>query len=70
MPDDRPEYISIVANANNAAGLGVGIKRHGTEVTLTFYAGDEYTSIELYDSLMRSLENGKLDLNLSSQRSS
>ncbi len=70
MAEDRPESRATLATSSNAAGLGVGITRSGTSVTLTFYAQDEYTSIELYDSLVQSVHAGKLNLNLSIKRSS
>jgi hypothetical protein len=69
MTEERRERTDTVMT-QNSAGLGVGVTRNGTNVTLTFYAKDEYTSIELYDSLVRSVQAGKLDLNLSAKGSS
>jgi hypothetical protein len=65
MTEDRHVPRDNLTTSPDAPGLGVGVTRSGTSVTLTFYAQDEYTSIELYDKLVQSVQGGKLDLQLS-----
>lgn len=50
-----------------AGGCKVAIRRTGQSVEITLTSSSEYASIELYDSLVRSVDRGslRLELNLS-----
>ncbi len=50
-------------------GYGVAVRRIGKAVEITLTANDEYAGIELYDSLVQSIEKGQLRLELSFSRS-
>ena len=58
--------ISPRASQAAAGGYGVAIRRVGPAVEITLTSGSEYDSIELYDSLIQSVERGylRLELNL------
>ncbi len=45
-------------------GYRVAIRRSGQAVEITLAAGNEYASVELYDSLVQSMKNGSLRLNV------
>ena len=51
-----------------AGGYGVAIRRVGPAVEITLTSGSEYDSIELYDNLVQSIEQGHLRLELSLPR--
>ena len=47
-----------------AGGYTVGIRRTGAAVTITLTSSSEYAGMELYDSLVQSVERGSLRLEL------
>ena len=47
-----------------AGGYQVAVRRTGQAVEITLTSSNEYASIELYDSLVQSLRNGSLRLEL------
>jgi len=47
-----------------AGGYTIGIRRTGAAVTITLTSSSEYASMELYDSLVQSVEQGSLRLEL------
>ena len=47
-----------------AAGLQVGIRRHGNVVDIVLTARDSYAAIALYDHLVRSMQQGSLRLDI------
>lgn len=52
-----------------AGGYTIGIRRTGTSVQITLTSANEYASMELYDSLVQSVERGCLRLELKLLRS-
>lgn len=60
VPDAGPQVV--------AGGYKIGIRRTGPAVEITLTSGSEYASIELYDSLVQSLERGSLRLELNLPR--
>ena len=67
----EPETSQVPDGARQAAvgGYGVAVRRNGKAVEITLTANDEYAGIELYDSLVQSISNGRLRLELSFSRS-
>ena len=49
-----------------AGGYKVALRRTGSSVEIILTASTEYASIELYDRLKQSLENGSLRLDMAS----
>ncbi len=52
-----------------AGGCKVSVGRTGQAVVITLTSSSEYASIELYDSLIQSVERGSLRLDLKTARS-
>lgn len=67
----EPEMSQGPDSAQQAAvgGYGVAVRRTGKAVEITLTANDEYAGIQLYDSLVQSISNGRLQLELSFSRS-
>jgi hypothetical protein len=67
----EPETSQVSDSARQAAvgGYGVAVRRTGKAVEITLTANDEYAGIQLYDSLVQSISNGRLRLELSFSRS-
>ncbi len=51
--------------AAKASGYKIAIRRNGPVVDITLTAGDDYSGMELYDSLVQSAKNGCLRLEIS-----
>lgn len=66
-----PERHQVPRSAPQAAagGYTVGIRRTGASVQITLASGTEYAAMELYDSLVQSVERGFLRLELKLPRS-
>jgi len=64
-----PLQVSNTASQAAAEGYGVAIRRVGQSVQITLTSGTEYASIELYDSLVQSIEKGFLRIELNLPRS-
>jgi len=47
-----------------AGGVKVALRRSGQSVEITLTSNTEYASIEMYDMLKQSLENGSLHLDV------
>ena len=64
--ETRPEHpgLSSAAPLAVAGGYSIGIRRTGAAVTITLTSSSEYASMELYDSLVQSVERGFLRLEL------
>ena len=64
--DKRPPSAQVFKGAPQplTAGYKVAIRRTGPSVEITLTAGNEYASIELYDSLIQSINKGTLRLEL------
>jgi len=62
----RPLSVQVSKGAPQPliAGYKVAIRRTGPSVEITLTAGNEYASIELYDSLIQSINKGSLRLEL------
>lgn len=67
--DPEPLQASDAISQATAGGYGVAIRRVGHSVQITLTSGTEYASIELYDSLVQSLEKGLLRIELKLPRS-
>lgn len=65
----EPSQISDTALQAVAGGYKIAIHRTSQAVQITLTSVDEYASIELYDSLVRSMRKGSLRLELKSSRS-
>lgn len=64
--ETHPEHSGLPSAAPSAAvgGYAIGIRRTGAAVTITLTSSSEYAGIELYDSLVQSVERGLLRLEL------
>lgn len=60
--DRAPDTLS----QDGAGGYKVTLRRTGQSVQITLTSNNEYASIELYDRLKQSLENGSLRLDVKS----
>ena len=66
----EPAHVSRTAASQAVAGgYTIGIRRIGAAVEITLTSGSEYASMELYDSLVQSVERGSLRLELKLPRS-
>ena len=60
----EPSQIPAVVVRPIAGGYEVAVCRTGQAVQITFTSSSEYTSIELYDSLVQAVRKGSLRLDL------
>ena len=60
----KPLQVSKTVPQVVAGGYQVAIRRTGHTVEIILTSGNEYASIELYDSLVQSLKKGSLRLEL------
>ena len=63
----RPQVLGA-ALQDHAGGCKVAVRRTGQAVVITLTSSSEYASIELYDSLVQSVERGCLRLELKTAR--
>ena len=66
----EPETSQVpdAARQGTVGGYGVAVRRTGKAVEITLTASDEYAGIQLYDSLVQSISQGRLRLELSFSR--
>ena len=64
--DKRPQSAQVSRGAPQplTAGYKVAIRRTGPSVEITLTANNEYAGMELYDSLIQSINKGTLRLEL------
>jgi len=67
--DPLPSDDSNALPKLNPGGYKVGITRRGNKVQIEFTSNTEYASIELYDSLEKSLRAGALNIKLGTSNS-
>lgn len=65
----EPSQVSNTPSQAVAEGYGISVCRTGQSVEITITSRNEYTSIELYDSLVQSLRKGSLRIELNSHQS-
>ena len=53
--------------ASDAAGIRIGIKRHGRSVQISLGCHGEYQAMELYDRLVEAAEQGLVSIDLKSR---
>ncbi len=56
----QPTQASEVATQVPANGYSIALRRNGPSVEITLTASNDYASMELYDSLIRSIKSGHL----------
>lgn len=56
----RATQTSEAAAQAPANGYSIAVRRNGPAVEITLTAGNDYASMELYDSLIRSIKAGHL----------
>ncbi len=64
----KPAQVGPGSHSAMTKGYKIGIRRDGHAVEITLTAGDDYASIELYDSLVQSAKAGSLRLEISIAR--
>lgn len=64
--ETHPEHPRLPSAAPQAVAgrYTIGMRRTGAAVTITLTSASEYASMELYDSLVQSVERGVLRLEL------
>jgi hypothetical protein len=66
--DPAHPQVQGAAPQSLAGGCKVSVRRTGQAVVITLTSSSEYASIELYDSLVQSVERGCLRLELQTAR--
>lgn len=56
----QPTQTSSAVIKVAANGYSIALRRNGPSVEITLTAGNDYASMELYDSLIRSIKSGHL----------
>ena len=59
----------VTTSPSAGSGFEIAIRRNGRVVEITFQATDDYAGMQLYDMLVRSVEDGCLRLELKTRRS-
>lgn len=65
----QPTQTANAATPVPANGYSIALRRHGPSVEITLTASNDYASMELYDSLIRSIKAGHLRFEIDVARS-
>ena len=65
----QPTQTSNAVTQVTANGYSIALRRNGRSVEITLTASNDYASMELYDSLIRSIKSGHLRFEVEIARS-